>query len=74
MQIIAHSLGSAEALVTLSSFPETSEKFVSHLINLAPCPIPTYQNVDDRRDLSAEKDMTTDPPRELSEEAEDLVD
>ena len=51
VQIIGHSLGGAEALVTLSSFPVTSERLISHLINLAPCPIPTYQQADDRRVL-----------------------
>ena len=74
VQIIAHALGSAEALVTLSTFPETSERLVSHLINLAPCPIPTYQqDDDDRRILSAKTEMTAEPPRELSEEVSELV-
>lgn len=73
LQIIAHGLGSAEALVALSSFPATGERLISHLISLAPCPIPTYHDEDDRRILSGEKDTTAEPPRELSDEATDLV-
>lgn len=74
LQIIAHGLGSAEALVALSSFPATGERLISQLISLAPCPIPTYHDEeDDRRILSGETDTTAEPPRELSDEATDLV-
>lgn len=70
VQIVAHGLGSAEALVTLSALPQTSARLISHLINLAPCPIPASQDyIDDRRILASAEA----PPRELSEASEDIL-
>ena len=70
---MAHGLGTAESLVTLSKLPITSERAISHLINLAPCPIPTYffnDDLDDRRLLSKDE-----APHELSsEESFEIVD
>lgn len=69
---MAHGLGTAESLVTLSKLPVTSERAISHLINLAPCPIPTYFDHDDadRRLLSK-----VEAPRELSsEESFEIID
>ena len=76
VQILAHGLGTAESLVTLSKLPITSERAISHLINLAPCPIPTYYRDDDRRRmLQAEEVAVEEPPRELEgqEASEDTV-
>lgn len=72
---MAHGLGTAESLVTLSKLSITSERAISHLINLAPCPIPTYYQDDDRRRmLQAEEVAVSEPPRELeSDKASDTV-
>lgn len=75
IQVITHGLGTAEMLVTASTYPEITTRFVSNVINLAPCAIPTYQNPDrgmeaanEHRRLHAEDtDVMNEKYRELSE-------
>lgn len=77
VQIISQCLGSSEALTTLSLLPTDSDKYLSQLINLAPCAVrdePTACEADDdsalRRVLSAEA-PAGEAPRELAEAVEE---
>lgn len=43
LQIIPFGLSAAETLFTLQKFPQMSEAFISQVLPLAPCAVPTFQ-------------------------------